>query len=612
MRNPRLIICGPARSAARSKQWSEAPAHRLRIGKGKADVHLHTDHLHRKMCFDPPDIVTDMLEVAAYVYAADQAVRRGGTDVFEYGRKWDRDFRFEIPVRCPEVWNNPEIDVALRDTLGFLSEDNYEFVFTRYKNPPPLGGYLFNESTAVPERECQEVLLFSGGLDSLGGAVQEVLQSRRKVALVSHRPVSKLYHRQCTLVGELDRHVDDPRLRPLHVGIEVNKGKGLGRDFTQRTRSFLFATLAAVVAHLFRLSRIRFYENGVTSLNLPISPQLTGARASRTTHPKVIKGFGRLFSLLFGSDFMVENLFQWKTKADVFRAVKAAGYAKLCGRSSSCIHTHAMSAEGTHCGRCSQCVDRRLSALAAGLGADEDPPKNYRSDVLTGAREGTELTLIERYCATARRMAGINDPLDLLKHFPEVSRALPHLNLPHKQAAQRVVDLCQRHGSDVCRALAEAVERKADDLVQQRHPVNCLLSVAVGRRAAPLGTAWQDGAGADPGQRPSDPHLNVDADTFTAFFGKKQCFLGHGIEFRLLARLNQRPGVFVSYENLSMDVWRSPKTNKNTIQRTVCNLVRKIREAGITGIRINGKTAGHYQLVVVKQSSSSFSAGFQR
>jgi hypothetical protein len=177
-----------------------------------------------------------------------------------------------------------------------------------------------------PEGEdFQEVVPFPGGLDSLGGAVQEILQGQRKVALVSHRPVSKLYSCQKALVAALGDRLTDPRLRPLHVAVEVNKGKSLGRDFTQRSRSFLFAAVAVVVARLFGLRRVRFYENGVTSLNLPISPQVLGGRATRTTHPRVLDGFGRLFSLLMGCEFVVENPFLWKTKAEVLAGIKAAG-----------------------------------------------------------------------------------------------------------------------------------------------------------------------------------------------------------------------------------------------------------------------------------------------
>src|SRR5262249_54064938 len=145
----------------------------------------------------------------------------------------------------------------------------------------------------------QEVVLFSGGLDSLGGAIQEIIQGQRKVALVSHYSTPKIYARQRRLVEELNGRLPHTSLKPLHVAIEINKKKQLTRDHMQRSRSFLFMSIAAIIARLFRLSRIRFYENGVVSLNLPISPQVLDSRATRTTHPQVLDGFQQLLRLIF-------------------------------------------------------------------------------------------------------------------------------------------------------------------------------------------------------------------------------------------------------------------------------------------------------------------------
>src|SRR4029077_18177 len=116
------------------------------------------------------DVATDLLEVAAYVYAADQAVTRGGTVVVDYGDSWRRRFRFEIPVRCPDVWNRPEVQEALTSALGFLIDDEYEFGFHRATDPVRGESYLF-DAVAPDGSEFQEVVLFSGGLDSLCGAV---------------------------------------------------------------------------------------------------------------------------------------------------------------------------------------------------------------------------------------------------------------------------------------------------------------------------------------------------------------------------------------------------------------------------------------------------------
>ena len=119
----------------------------------------------------------------------------------------------------------------------------------------------------------------------------------------------------------------------------MNKKEHLGREFTQRTRSFLFASFAAVVARLFGLGRVRFYENGIVSCNLPVCAQVVGGRASRTTHPRVLRGYEQLFGLLFDCPFEVQNPFLFKTRADVIGLLRASGHADLIARSVSCART---------------------------------------------------------------------------------------------------------------------------------------------------------------------------------------------------------------------------------------------------------------------------------
>ena len=239
------------------------------------------------------DIFSDLIEIATYVYCADQAVTRGGTTDRGMGANWRRHLRFHIPVRQPDIWLSSEISECLSSTLGFLSDDHYTFKFTKLENPPPFERYL--EGLGDPSLKPEEIVLFSGGLDSLAGAVQEAVIEKKQIILVSHRSSPKIFTKQRHLFKELVRHCAGPA--PLHVPVWVTKYGDWGKEYTQRTRSFLFAALGATVAHLFGLPGIRMYENGVVSLNLPISAQIIGARATRTTHPMVISGFNELFSM---------------------------------------------------------------------------------------------------------------------------------------------------------------------------------------------------------------------------------------------------------------------------------------------------------------------------
>lgn len=75
------------------------------------------------------------------------------------------------------------------------------------------------------------------------------------------------------------------------------------------------------------------------------------------------------------------------------------------------------------------------------------------------------------------------------------------------------------------------------------------------------------------------------------------CFLGPTLEFRLIVRLIQARGKFVSLNAIRDEVWQESDTEKNTIQRTVSSLRRKLRDDKIVGITIEGKHRGHYRLI---------------
>ncbi len=60
---------------------------------------------------------------------------------------------------------------SLSETLNFLTVDNFDFRFSKNHTPTPFSGFL-GYGSADPEG-IQRIVLFSGGLDSLTGAVPE-------------------------------------------------------------------------------------------------------------------------------------------------------------------------------------------------------------------------------------------------------------------------------------------------------------------------------------------------------------------------------------------------------------------------------------------------------
>jgi hypothetical protein len=278
MRDVREVCCGDV-SPRRTAAGGGEPGLALDAHAGRTDpahVTLHVEQLTRRLVANLPPRLIDLLEIATYVYCADQLSRRDTVRMARMGDRWRRSFAFRVAVREPDFWGRDDVRGRLEATLGFLSDDHYAFEFTRTARgggPPP---YLDLGGDGAPSGfRPEEVILFSGGLDSLAGAVDALVVRKVPVALVSHISSPMVQGIQRGLAAALRRRAG--RARVLHVGMTATAG-GRAVEFTQRARSFLFASLGFLVARVFDLSELRFFENGVVGLNLPLAQHVLGTR----------------------------------------------------------------------------------------------------------------------------------------------------------------------------------------------------------------------------------------------------------------------------------------------------------------------------------------------
>ena len=325
-------------------------------------------------------------------------------------------------------------------------------------------------------------MLFSGGLDSLAGAVEAALGRGERLALVSHRASPMVASFQNRLVKALRERAGHDRL--LHFSVGVTKGGMKAVEFTQRTRSFLFAVLGFLVAHLFNRETVSFYENGVVSLNLPLASHVVGSRATRTTHPKVLHNFSTIFSQVAERDFRVGNPFYWKTKADIVRCIAEFGCGHLIPATFSCASVReATKLSGRHCGICSQCLDRRFGVLAADCGHLE-PSTIYDVDLFRGEREpGLDAILAESYVLAASRHAHSSESAFLARHA-EILRAVPHLErLSITQGVNRLHQLHQKHGQAVMSVVDWATAGSDTIAARLALPDSSLLAMIMGSQA---------------------------------------------------------------------------------------------------------------------------------
>ena len=491
MATPRAILCGGA--AGDGLPFADAKPLALDAPSAAGNVRLSLDDLRAAGRAVPPEFL-DLLDIAAYVYVADQVVTRGKAGVDNAGANWRRQLFFRVPVRVPDLWSSEAVSGALASVLGFLSDDVYQFEFVPRRGPPGGAQQYFQFGDGGAGSDVDGVVMFSGGLDSLGGAVRELVTERRRALLVGHRSNPKDNRRHAGLLDRLGHYAGR---RPAVAAVQANKPKGMNREYTQRSRSFLYAALGATTAALIGQDRFRFYENGVVSLNLPALDQVVGARATRTTHPQTLAGFSKLFTAIAGKPFAVENPFQWRTKTEIVRQIVDAGCPDLIGLSTSCAHTWERTNAHTHCGRCSQCIDRRFAVLAAGA-ARHDPDDAYAVDLLTGERPPDQVRVFAlAYVGLARRLRSL-DQTGFLAEFGVATRALRYCGVPTGEASRLMYDLLVRHGRQVMGALSAGIAAHSEALTNRELPQTCLMQLVIDS-----GTADPAG-GADPG-RPTPP-----------------------------------------------------------------------------------------------------------
>jgi 7-cyano-7-deazaguanine synthase in queuosine biosynthesis len=577
-----LVLCGGAEGRDEDRKPLKLDLH----GPAR-NVRLEISDISQPLMANLPGVLVDLLEVASYVYAADSATSRGGETDRNMGEWWRRDFRFVIPVRDPDLWSSTTVASALIETLNFLSDDQYAFEFCPFADPPVIESYFSFPDTKGSVFSPDEIILFSGGIDSFAGAVEELANSDRKVALVSHRSAPKIASAQRHLVSDIRNRFGANHLP--HIAVWAHMLDKHGQESTHRTRSFLFAALGAVTAQLFEKTRILFFENGVVSLNLPPVAQVVGARATRTTHPQTLGGFRRILSEIFGHPFRIENPFGWLTKAEVVERIVASGCGDLIRYTRSCTRIREMTTYHSHCGQCSQCLDRRFAVLAAGK-ADEDPEDAYKVKLFSGARPpGRDREMALAFVRSASDIQRMDDSA-FFEHYGEASRVVDCFDDPADMIAGKIFDLYRRHADHVCRVFDEAIRAHASQLRDGSLPLECLLSLFIGQRGGVSEHLGQTAAPVKAIPMRTGIWIALDASDKRVVFNRWGEIKGANAQLLLILAAPFRKAVqeecvperfpFISAGALSQQIGCAQETLRQRVNRCRNEIARMASEAG--------------------------------
>lgn len=432
----------------------------------------------------PPRIL-DLLQIGAYVFCGDRMANRGERDSIS-NNTWARSFEFHVPVLDIEFWNRKQTKRALNDVLVFMTGDrSFNFVFTRTnRNPAEVINKqlsLFSsEYSDLEEASKTDIMLFSGGLDSLAGAIQRLNEyPDRLLCVVSHKSNKSVTHTQNKLISKMNEKYSD---RVKRYGFECCNHNGLkSKDETQRTRMFLFSAIAFSLCNCYGKHEFYVYENGITSLNLSKQTDVINARASRTTHPKTL-GLLRKFYRLLDPSFEIIAPYYNFTKAEIMDVFRKYKEENLISSSVSCSSSRKKPGQVPHCGCCSQCIDRRFSLYAAGLDQyDAEYAHNFITDFPDDDRDETK----QRIYITMRLanleeistkeeflMKYPSDIMDMIEYWPHIDNADDKL--------EEIYSLVCRYGKSVMSA-ATMMRNKFDDLTRPINK-NSLLGIISERR----------------------------------------------------------------------------------------------------------------------------------
>lgn len=366
----------------------ESPRHRdgsaiLAVEVSELDLQRELDlsfgELHDR-CGVPDNITLDLLLVASLCYVIDKTVKRARS--FD---GWTRELEVELPVSAPGKWQ--PVAPRLNRALKFLTGDEWSLSFRdmevdffrapeqkrrRARKPPSLDSIT-------------RVCLFSGGLDSLTGAINLLEQKDAGgVRLVGHYDAAGAASTQDRLLKTLDTYY--PQLCDL-LQMRVSHRPLNAEESTLRSRSLLFMALGVYAARAAGAT-VPLYapENGLIAINVPLNASRSGSCSTRTMHPYFLDSLRGVLKEL-GIENPIINPSEFRTKGECLAECKNQKLlASVMTETVSCSHPtrktywRRRSKEIRNCGYCVPCLIRRAAFHKVRL----DTGGEYGLDVCEG------------------------------------------------------------------------------------------------------------------------------------------------------------------------------------------------------------------------------------
>ncbi|MFY8258599.1 Qat anti-phage system QueC-like protein QatC [Clostridium perfringens] len=306
----------------------------------------------------------DFLYLSLFVFGIDRLVYREAAN-----DSWSRDFQVYIPVLNLEIWN--ENKKLVEEMLSFLSGDNWNIEFRKrdYTDKEvDLKNNIIQENCIL--ENCNKFCMFSGGMDSFIGAI-DLLSSEegKNIIFISHYGGGKGTKEYQDILRDKFIEKYDLSKENFYSFYAVAKS---GVEDTTRTRSLMFfANAIALSTVIDKEVELIIPENGVISLNIPLTNSRLGTSSTRTTHPYYFELLQKLLNNL-GINIKIKNPYQFMTKGEMAQNCKDKEFFNNnIWSTMSCSHPDSGRMNGEkescHCGNCLPCTIRRAAFKKANI-----------------------------------------------------------------------------------------------------------------------------------------------------------------------------------------------------------------------------------------------------
>ena len=309
----------------------------------------------------------DFFLICSIIYGVDVLILRKDYSI----NGWSRELEISLPVENPDLWNSSRED--LENSLNFLTGDIWTISFEKREETNLFIPKNYRNISNIDPTTFNKVSLFSGGLDSLVGVIDQLNLPNNRLVFASHydskangpksdqrKVEEKLRNRYSSNYCLVQTRVDIDNCTIDNVKIK--------HENTFRSRSLLFISLALILAdNISDDAPIMIPENGTIALNHPLTPSRRSSCSTRTAHPYYLSKLNSLLSNL-GFNHIIQNEYEYMTKGEMLAQctdrrtlITASQVSCSCAKRGTRKDYRDVPSGTNHCGVCMPCLYRRAA-----------------------------------------------------------------------------------------------------------------------------------------------------------------------------------------------------------------------------------------------------------